>query len=229
MSQAFPDPQTPIIRRNPGEEQFRVFIESVRDYALLILDTEGRITTWNRGAESIKGYKAAEILGEHFSKFYPPESIASGLPQRELVGAARDGRYEDEGWRVRKDGTRFWANVIITALRDSDGTLIGYAKVTRDLTERRRHEEALRYNEARFRALVEGVRDYAIFLLDTDGRVTSWNEGAAQIMGYDTAEILGEHLSTFYPNDARRHEMAAAELETATLEGRCRDDGWRRW
>jgi PAS domain S-box-containing protein len=109
-----PDERTPIIRKSPGEEQFRVFIETVRDYALLILDTSGHIATWNAGAEAIKGYKANEIVGQHFSRFYPPESIASGLPERELEGAQRDGSYEDEGWRVRKDGTRFWANVVIT-------------------------------------------------------------------------------------------------------------------
>jgi PAS domain S-box-containing protein len=217
----------PILRTAPGEALFRVFIESVRDYALLILDTDGKITSWNRGAEAIKGWKASEIIGEHFSRFYPPESVAAGLPERELLGAEQEGRYEDESWRVRKDGTRFWANVIITALRDDDGTLIGYAKVTRDLTERRRHEETLRNSEARFRALIEGVRDYAIFMLDPAGRVTTWNVGAQQIMGYSAAEILGEHLSTFYPQDGRERELAAQELQTATLEGRFEDEGWR--
>ena len=171
MARHSADDRPPLLRKSPGEEQFRAFVESVRDYALLILDTDGRIASWNAGAEAIKGYKAGEIIGQHFTKFYPPESIDSGLPQRELEGAIRDGRYEDEGWRLRKDGSRFWANVIITALRDSDGTLIGFAKVTRDLTERRRHEEFLRQSEARFRALVESVREYAIFMLDTEGNV----------------------------------------------------------
>ncbi len=222
-----PPTSTPIVRRAPGEEQFRVFVESVRDYALLILDTEGNVSTWNRGAEAIKGWTASEIIGRHFSTFYPPESIADGLPQRELVGAERDGRYEDEGWRMRKDGSRFWANVVITALRDSDGTLIGFAKVTRDLSERRRHEETLREGEARFRALVEGVRDYAIFMLDTEGCVATWNAGAAQIMGYDIATVLGQHLSLFYPRDGRQREYAEKELRTATAEGRFEDEGWR--
>ena len=221
------DSLVPIIRRSPGEEQFRVFVESVRDYALLILDTEGRITTWNRGAEAIKGWTANEIIGQHFSSFYPPESVASGLPERELVGAAKLGSFEDEGWRVRKDGSRFWANVIITALRDSDGTLIGYAKVTRDLTERRKHEDSLRDSEARFRTLVEGVRDYAIFLLDPKGHVATWNAGATQIMGYTAAEVMGKHLFTFYPQDGREHVLAAQELETATIDGRFEEEGWR--
>ena len=221
------DERTPILRKSPGEEQFRVFIESVRDYALLILDTGGHISTWNAGAEAIKGYKASEIVGQHFSKFYPPESIASGLPARELEGAIRDGRYEDEGWRIRKDGTRFWANVIITALRDSDGRLIGFAKVTRDLTERRRHEESIRQSDARFRALVEGVRDYAIFMLDPEGGVATWNAGAEQILGYKHLEILGENLSRFYPAGLRQHELVRHELETATTDGRFEDEGWR--
>jgi PAS domain S-box-containing protein len=211
----------------PGEEQFRIFVESVRDYAMLILDTKGRVATWNRGAEAIKGWTAGEIIGEHFSRFYPAESIAAGLPERELTGAALDGRFEDEGWRIRKDGSRFWANVIITALRDADSKLIGFAKVTRDLTERRRHEESLRHNEARFRSLVESVRDYAIFMLDTGGRVTTWNAGAQHIMGYDTVEAIGEHLSTFYPQDGRQRELAELELSTAMIEGRFEDEGWR--
>jgi PAS domain S-box-containing protein len=217
----------PPVHVQPDSEQFRVFIETVRDYALLILDPQGQITTWNAGAQAIKGWTAPEIIGSHFSRFYPPESIASGLPERELEGAARDGRYEDEGWRVRKDGTRFWANVIITALRDASGRLTGFAKVTRDLTERRRHEESLRISEARFRALVEGVRDYAIFMLDTEGCVATWNAGAKHILGYETSEILGANLSKFYPDDTNRHRLAAHELTTAAFEGRFEDEGWR--
>jgi PAS domain S-box-containing protein len=217
----------PILSKAPGEELFRVFVESVRDYALLILDTDGNVTTWNKGAEAIKGWTADELIGKHFSIFYPPESIAADLPERELIGAEQDGRYEDEGWRMRKDGTRFWANVVITALRDRDGALLGFAKVTRDLSDRRRHEETLRHSEARFRALIEGVRDYAIFMLDPAGRVATWNVGAQQIMGYGSAEILGEHLSLFYPRDGRERELAENELRTATTEGRFEDEGWR--
>jgi PAS domain S-box-containing protein len=219
--------RNPRLRPDQREELFRIFVESVRDYALLILDPEGFIVTWNRGAEAITGWTAEEIIGQHFSRFYPEESIATELPERELLGAGKDGRYEDEGWRVRKDGTRFWANVIITALRDEDGELIGYAKVTRDLTERRRHEETLRHNETRFRTLIEGVRDYAIFMLDPAGRVATWNTGAQHIMGYRAAEIIGEHLSTFYPRDGRERDLADIELRTATTEGRFEDEGWR--
>jgi PAS domain S-box-containing protein len=120
-----------------SEERFRVLVQSVRDYAIFALDLDGRVVSWNEGARRIKGYEAEEIIGRHFSVFYPPDVAASGHPAHELAIARADGRYEEEGWRVRKDGSRFWANVIITALRDDDGVLIGYAKVTRDLTERR--------------------------------------------------------------------------------------------
>jgi len=127
-----------------SERRFRLFVEAVQDYAVFMLDPEGRVTTWNTGAERIKGYKASEIIGRHFSTFYPEEDLRSGKPQWELEVAARDGRFEDQGWRIRKDGSRFWANVIITALRGDGGKLIGFGKVTRDFTERMQAEEALR-------------------------------------------------------------------------------------
>ena len=131
-----PIPSPGIASRN----FYRLLIESVRDYAIFVLDPSGRVASWNIGAERLKGYRPSEIIGEHFSKFYPPEDIDSRKPQRELEIAIREGRVEDEGWRLKKDGSRFWANVIITALRDETGTLVGFAKVTRDLTERRRAE-----------------------------------------------------------------------------------------
>src|SRR5829696_5187990 len=152
----------------------RLLVDSVRDYAIFALDPGGNVLSWNAGAQRLKGYAPAEIIGRHFSIFYPPGDIVADKPGRELVDAIRDGRVEDEGWRIRKDGTRFWANVVITALRDEAGILVGLAKVTRDLTERRRAEDALRASEERFRLLVEGVQDYAIFLLDPEGRIASW-------------------------------------------------------
>ena len=192
------------------DAQFRVFVDSVRDYALIMLDPNGYIVSWNSGAAAIKGYTSDEIIGRHFTRFYPQEALDRGLPERELVMARENGRFEDEGWRIRKDGTRFWANVVITALRDSTGELIGFAKVTRDLTERRKTEEILRTSEARFRALVQNVRDYAIFMLDPDGRVASWNEGAQHITGYTAEEIIGSHFSKFYPKDAHDARIPAA-------------------
>jgi len=222
---ALQDSRSPV--RGVDDVAFRVFIETVRDYALLMLDPTGRIISWNPGAEAIKGYKAEEIIGKHFSVFYPPEAIDRGLPAHELVVAAHEGHFEDEGWRVRKDGTRFWANVVITALHAPDGTLSGYAKVTRDLTERRRHEETLRFNELRFRALVEGVRDYAIYMLDPDGHVATWNAGAQQIHGYDAAEMIGTHFSRVLLQDGTEQERARRELSVAAREGRFQEEGWR--
>jgi len=163
-----------------SEERFRLLVESVADYAIFMLDPNGRVATWNLGAERIKGYKAAEIIGKHFSVFYPPEDVAAGKTERELEIATRTGRFEEEGWRVKKDGAHFWANVTITAMRGRDGKLIGFAKVTRDLTERRRAEDETR----RFRLLVESVKDYAIFILDRGGHVLTWNLGAERIKGY---------------------------------------------
>ncbi len=209
------------------DAQFRIFVESVRDYALVMLDPDGYVVSWNSGAASIEGYTAAEIIGKHFTRFYPQDAIDSGLPERELVTARESGRFEDEGWRVRKDGRRFWAIVIITALRESTGELIGYAKVMRDLTERRKTEEQLRLNEARFRTLVQGVRDYAIFMLNPDGTVATWNEGAQRIKGYTAAEIIGSHFSRFYPREALDRRFPEHELATATTEGRFEDEGWR--
>ncbi len=202
-------------------------MDSVRDYALIMLDPEGYIVSWNSGAAAIKGYTADEIIGKHFTRFYPQEAVDSGFPERELILARENGRFEDEGWRIRKDGRRFWANVIITALRDSTGELIGFAKVTRDLTERRKTEEQLRLNETRFRTLVQGVRDYAIFMLNPDGTVATWNEGAQRIKGYTAAEIIGTHFSRFYPKEALDRRFPDQELAAATTEGRFEDEGWR--
>jgi PAS domain S-box-containing protein len=210
-----------------SEDRFRLLVEEVRDYAIFLLDPGGFVASWNRGAEAIVGYTAAEILGQHFSRFYPPDVIARGWPEHELRVARAEGRFEDEGWRLRKDGTPFWANVVITALRDRQGTLVGFAKITRDLTERRRQEEALRESEERFRLLVEGVRDYAIFMLDPEGYITSWNAGAARIKGYSADEIIGQHFSRFYPPDALARGWPAHELRVARAEGRYQEEGWR--
>ena len=209
-----------------SDERFRLLVETVRDYAIFLLDPQGRVQTWNTGAARIKGYRPDEIIGQHFSRFYPPET-AGTLPRHELEVAAAEGRFEDEGWRVRKDGSRFWANVVITALRDSAGTLVGFAKVTRDLTQRREHEEYLRQSEERFRLLVEGVTDYAIFMLDANGYVLTWNGGAERIKGYKANEIIGKHFSTFYPADAKEAGWPEHELRVATEKGRFTDEGWR--
>ncbi len=208
-------------------ETFRLLVEGVQDYAIFMLDGAGRVSTWNSGAERIKGYRAEEIVGQHFSRFYPPEAIAEGKPARLLAIAARDGRVEDEGWRMRKDGTRFWADVILTALRDSEGAVVGFAKVTRDLTERKEAQDALHRSEQTFQLLVESVRDYAIFMLDPDGRIASWNAAAERIKGYSAQEIIGEHFSIFYPPEDVAQGKPRWELESAQNEGRHEDEGWR--
>ena len=199
----------------------------MRDYAIFLLDREGNVATWNAGAERIKGYRAEEILGQHFSRFYPPEAIERRWPQQELELAAARGRFEDEGWRLRKDGSRFWASVVITALRDESGELRGYGKITRDLSERRRQDESLRQSEERFRLLLDSVKDYAIFMLDADGRVVSWNPGAERIKGYTAAEVIGQHLSLFYPEEARRRRWPEQQLAAARVQGRAEDESLR--
>ena len=206
---------------------FRLLVESVTDYAIFMLDPDGYVVTWNAGAERMKGYRAEDIIGKHFSTFYPPEALERNWPAKELEMAARDGRFEDEGWRVRKDGTHFWANVVITALRDEQGKLIGFGKVSRDLSERRGAEQHLRESEERFRLLVDSTVDYAIFMLDAQGNVASWNPGAQRIKGYTTDEIIGRHFSTFYTADAVSAGWPDHELREATRLGRFEDEGWR--
>jgi len=221
-------PNTPS-QRSPqhSEERFRLLVEGVSDYAIFMLDPQGQVLTWNTGAERIKGYRPDEIIGQHFSKFYPPEALHRHLPEHELQVAGADGRFEDEGWRVRKDGTKFWANVVITALRDKTGELRGFANVTRDLTARREHEETLRQSEERFRLLVEGVNDYAIFMLDPNGYVMTWNAGAQRIKGYEAREIIGQHFSKFYPKDVAEAGWPEHELQVANETGKFVEDGWR--
>jgi len=215
------------LRSLASQHPFRVLVSSIADYAIFMLDPQGIVTTWNLGAERIKGYKADEIVGKHFSAFYPADVAAKRYPEYELEVAAKVGRFEDEGWRVRKDGSLFWANVVITALRDDAGRLIGFGKVTRDLTERRAHEESLRQSEERFRLLVDGVVEYALFMLDANGRVVTWNTGAQRINGYSADEIIGKHLSVFYPKDAVDSGWPEHELQVAAAEGRYQEEGWR--
>jgi PAS domain S-box-containing protein len=225
-----PSLNTPIAdsqRTTTLEERLQLLIEAVVDYGIFVLDPDGRIVSWNTGAQKLKGYTREEIVGQHFSIFYPPEDVQRGWPQEELRRALASGRFEDEGWRLRKDGSRFWANVIITPLYDASGGLAGFAKITRDLTDRREQEQRLRASEERLRLLVESVRDYAIFMLDPDGTVRGWNSGAQAIKGYSADEIIGRHFSVFYTPEDQRAGKPATELEQALVAGRVEDEGWR--
>lgn len=206
---------------------FELLVQSVTDYAIFMLDPQGRVTSWNVGARRFKGYDAEEIIGEHFSRFYTPEEREQQIPQIALETAEREGRFEVEGWRVRKDGSRFWANVVIDPIHDPSGRLVGFAKVTRDLTDLRAAEVELRASEERFRMLVQSVTDYAIYMLDPKGRVSSWNAGAERFKGYRADEIMGEHFSRFYTEEDREAGIPRIALETAEREGRFEAEGWR--
>jgi PAS domain S-box-containing protein len=203
-----------------GEDRYRLLVEAITDYAIAMLDPDGVVKSWNPGARHVQGYEPREIIGAHFSRFYTPEDRGLGLPKAALEIAARDGKFEGEGWRVRKDGTRFWAHVVIDPIRKSGGELVGFAKITRDLTEQRQAEEALRRSEEQFRLLVESVTDYAIYMLDVNGNISSWNQGAQRIKGYLPDEIIGRHFSRFYTQEDRQHGEPERALETAIREGR---------
>jgi PAS domain S-box-containing protein len=210
-----------------SESSFRMLVEGVVDYAIYMLDPSGLVVNWNTGAERLKGYTADEIVGRHFSRFYTREERVAGVPGRVLEIAAREGQFEGEGWRVRKDGSRFWALVVVDAIRNEAGELEGFAKVTRDITERRSAQDAVRESERQFRLLVAGVTDYALFMLDPNGIVTSWNAGAERIKGYTADEIIGQHFSRFYQERARAAGLPARALYTAMQEGRFEAEGWR--
>ena len=221
------DPPPPSLEAFHRAERFRAAIESVQDYAIFLLDRHGIIETWNRGAQRLKGYTPEEIIGRHFEVFYPPEAVARDWPNEELRIAARHGRFEEEGWRVRRDGSRFWASVVITALYDETGALEGYAKVTRDMSDRREQEAAMRQSEEQLRLLVGAVQDYAIFLLDAEGKVLTWNAGAEKIKGYRAHEVLGRHFSMFFTVEDVAAGVPARELSVALRDGRAEAEGWR--
>ena len=205
----------------------QLLVDAVVDYAIYMLDLEGRVLSWNSGAARLKGYSAQEIVGQNFARFYAPEDQKSGLPQRALATARDTGRFAAEGWRVRKDGSRFWASVVIDAIHDEQGTLIGFAKVTRDVTERQEAQDRLLESERRYRRLVEAVVDYAIYQIDPKGIVATWNVGAQRIKGYTPDEIIGAHFSAFYTQEDRDSGLPQRALDTAAREGRYEAEGWR--
>ena len=190
--------------RAGGEQLFRLLVDAVVDYAIYMLDPAGIVTTWNFGAARLKGYTEAEIVGRSYAVFFTEEDRAAGVPERNLDQARRTGRCESEGWLRRRDGRRFWALSVLDAIRDRDGALLGFARVTRDITERRRIQDEQRESERRFRLLVDGITDYAIFMLDPDGMVASWNSGAERIKGYRAEEIIGQPYAVFFGAEDRK-------------------------
>jgi PAS domain S-box-containing protein len=216
--------------------RLELLINAVVDYAIYMLSLDGRVLTWNSGGERLKGYRASEIVGQSFSRFFTPEDQAAGFPRRALATAAREGKFENEGWRVRKDGSRFWALAVVDPIRNEAGELIGFVKITRDLTERKLAYEQLLESEQRYRRLIDAVVDYAIFQLDVDGNVSTWNPGAQRIKGYLAEEIVGKHFSLFYTDEDKRAGVPVRALQDARERGkyeaegpRVRKDGSRFW
>jgi PAS domain S-box-containing protein len=207
--------------------RYRLLVEGIRDYAIYMLDPNGNVTSWNPGATRFKGYEPGEIVGQHFSRFYTEEDRQAGLPEKALDIATREGVFEGEGWRVRKDGSRFWAHVLIDPIITNAGELIGFAKVTRDLTERKEAQAAIRQSEEQFRLLVQSVIDYAIYMLDAGGHVSSWNPGAERLKGYTADEIIGQHYSRFYTEEERAEGIPDRNLRIAAAQGRFEKEGWR--
>lgn len=217
----------PLNQRTLTDADFRLMVDSVTDYAIIVLDPGGIVISWNEGARKLKGYDAPEVLGRHFSLFYPTELLEQNRPEQALETARRDGHLEEEGWRLRSDGTRFWASVVITRIAGAGGEVRGFSLITRDRSEIRRQDEMLRMSEERFRLLVEGVKDYAIFMLDPGGHVVSWNLGAQKNKGYEASEIIGQHFSRFYPPEVAATGWPGQALRNALRDGRFEDEGWR--
>jgi PAS domain S-box-containing protein len=217
----------PTLAKFTEEQRFQLLVAGVNDYAIYMLDPDGYVSSWNAGAHRFKGYLPHEIIGKHFSTFYTEEDRAAGVPKRALNTALTEGKFEAEGWRVRKDGSRFWASVVIDPIRTEAGELVGFAKVTKDITERKLAQEALRESEQRFRLLVQGVTDYAIYMLSPTGIITNWNAGAERIKGYTHDEVMGEHFSKFYTEEDRLADAPSRGLAIAAKEGRYENEGWR--
>jgi len=211
----------------PAAHRLELLMDAVTDYAIYLLDVDGVVRTWNAGAERIKGYRPGEIIGQYFSLFFTAEDRAADVPSQILARARLTGRSEQEGWRIRKDGSRFWASSVVHPVRSADGRAIGFAKVTRDITERKRAQDALFESERRFRLLVDAVKDYAIYMLDPSGVIVSWNSGAERLKGYSAEEIVGRHFSQFYTREDRAAGLPSRVLQTAAREGHLETEGWR--
>ena len=228
-------------RLRKSEERYQKMIEEVEDYAIILLDENGMILNWNKGVEKIKGYQRREVIGKHFSIFYLPEDIADGLPGKLLNEAKANGKAAHEGWRVRKDGSKFWGSMTLTALHGQQQEIIGYSKVTRDLTERKigedqlklvaeqlqRKNEELSLSEERYHKMVDEVQEYAIIFLDKQGIIRNWNKGAQKIKQYEASEAVGQHFRMFYLPEDRHGKLPEILLDQAVIHGRAIHEGWR--
>jgi PAS domain S-box-containing protein len=210
-----------------SEEMFRLLVSGVKNYAIVLLDTDGRVRSWNEGAEGIFGFSREEIIGQHLSKFYSEEECIAGKPGVQLRLARIAGRFNEVGWRVRKNGAQFHASIEITALRNKRGKLTGFGQLICDISVQKDAEERLRKSEEMFRLLVSGVEDYAIVMLNPAGEIVSWNEGLKRIKGYGAEEILGKHFSCFYQAEDIAAGKPQTELEIASKKGRVEVEGWR--
>jgi PAS domain S-box-containing protein len=215
--------------KNPEDEEnlYQRMVEEIEDYAIILLDQEGYIRNWNKGAQKIKQYTESEVVGKHFSIFYLPEDLKTNLPLQLMTQARETGKASHEGWRKRKDGSKFWGSITITALHDDSGNVIGYSKVTRDLTERKLTEDTLRMSEERYHQMVAEVEDYAIILLNADGIIQNWNIGAQKIKGYTSEEAVGKKFEMFYTPEDRRDNLPYKLLKQARETGKATQQGWR--
>lgn len=207
-------------------DRYSLFIESIKDFAVFIVDSNGIVLSWNYGAEKVLGYTPAETIGKSYSLFYQAREPEKLNIEHEMSTAKSEGRFEDEGWRVKKTGNTIWANSVLTPVL-KDGKLIGYTKVVQDLTHRKSLEDELRISETKARLFIEGVKDYAIFFLTPEGNITSWNQGAERLKGYKKEDILGKHFSIFYTEEALKSGFPQYELVEAAKQGRFEDEGWR--
>jgi PAS domain S-box-containing protein len=212
---------------NLDDSAYRRLVEGISDYAIFWLQPDGTVATWNKGAVEATGYPAAEALGAPFALLFPSDEQAAGEAQAFLKLALREQRSERDGWLVRRDGTQFWAQFVVDAVRDGE-QLLGFGVVMRDRTERKRVDEELRKSQEQFRVLVQGVADYAIYMLDPHGYVTSWNSGAERIKGYSPAEVIGSHYSKFFTEEDRARDEPTRNLLAAAREGRMETEGWRK-
>lgn len=224
-----------------SEEKYHKMISEIVDYSIILLDKEGKVLDWNKGAEKLNGYAAEEVVGKNFRRFYPKEDKDAKVPEKMLQEASEKGHISQEGWKVKKDGSRFWGSITITCLYDGDGAVMGFSKVTRDLTERKKTEdrlnnvldelrqknEALRISEQRYHKMIEEVEDYAIIILDQEGNIQNWNNGAQQIKGYTAKEIVGKSFKVFYPAEDVASKLPDRLMEHARKHGKTSHEGWR--